>query len=222
MHQPNGFLRKKELIAIFGIALFLTGFVGFLLASNYRSLQKLRDSAQKQYEYEFEQRGWSLEHFLENQRQKVTSIANTGKLDLYFENKALGMSMQYGLRSNLLSLALELSQFVRQQQIGDKYGPFDMAFIETGAYNEKWHHIHMFPEETVQANIDLGSQILHPIHWATFNLSLHTWYDPMNRLTFAAESLGVTTATPVVGETTILGEYIPQNKWWLNFIVGKE
>lgn len=120
MHQPKGFLRKKELIAIFGIALFLTGFVGFLLVSNYRSLHKLRDSAKKQYEYEFKQRSWSLEHFLENQRQKVTSIANTGKLDLYFENKALGMSMQYGLRSNLLSLALELSQFVGQQRIDDK------------------------------------------------------------------------------------------------------
>jgi signal transduction histidine kinase/CheY-like chemotaxis protein len=120
MHQPNGFLRKKELTAIFGVALFLTGFVGFLLVSNYRSLQKLRDSAKKQYEYEFEQRSWSLEHFLENQRQKVTSIANGGKLDLYFENKALGMSMQYGLRSTLLALATELSQFVGQQRIGDK------------------------------------------------------------------------------------------------------
>lgn len=108
------------------------------------------------------------------------------------------------------------------KQIGAKYGPFDIAFIETGAYNEKWHHIHMFPEETVQASIDLGSKILHPIHWATFNLSLHTWYDPLERLTAAAESLGVTTATPVVGETTILGDYIPQNKWWLNFIAGKE
>jgi signal transduction histidine kinase/ActR/RegA family two-component response regulator len=120
MHQPSRFLRKKELIAIFGIALFLTGFVGFLLVSNYRSLQKLRNSAKKQYEYEFEQRCWSLEHFLENQRQKVTSTTNDGKLDLYFENKALGMSMQYGLRSTLLALNRELSQFVGQQRIGDK------------------------------------------------------------------------------------------------------
>jgi len=120
MRQPKGFLRKKELIAIFGIALFLTGFVGFLLISNYRSLQKLRDSAKTQYQYEFEQRSWSLENFLENQRQKVTSLTNSGKLDLYFENKALGMSMKYGLRSTLLSLVSELSQFVRQQQIGYK------------------------------------------------------------------------------------------------------
>jgi L-ascorbate metabolism protein UlaG (beta-lactamase superfamily) len=100
------------------------------------------------------------------------------------------------------------------KQIGEKYGPFDMTFLETGAYNEKWHHIHMFPEETVQAHVDLGGDVLHPIHWATFNLSLHTWYDPMERLTKAAEELEVTAATPIVGETTIYGEYIPTNKWW--------
>jgi L-ascorbate metabolism protein UlaG (beta-lactamase superfamily) len=100
------------------------------------------------------------------------------------------------------------------KQIGKKYGPFDMTFLETGAYNEKWHHIHMFPEETVQAHLDLRGKILHPIHWATFNLSLHTWYDPMERLTATAQELGVTTSTPIVGETTIYNEHIPQTKWW--------
>lgn len=107
------------------------------------------------------------------------------------------------------------------KKIGEKYGPFDMTFLETGAYNEKWHHIHMYPEETVQAHIDLGGKILHPIHWATFNLSLHTWYDPMERLTSQAESLGVTAATPIVGETTIYGEYIPTDKWW-NDVLAQE
>ncbi len=104
--------------------------------------------------------------------------------------------------------------FTGFRQIGDQYGPFDMTFIETGAYNEKWHFIHMFPEETVQANIDLRGRVLHPIHWATFNLSLHSWFDPMERLTNAADSLGVLAATPIVGETTIFDEYIPTKKWW--------
>jgi L-ascorbate metabolism protein UlaG (beta-lactamase superfamily) len=104
------------------------------------------------------------------------------------------------------------------KRIGEKYGPFDMTFMETGAYNEKWHHIHMFPEETVQAHLDLGGKVLHPIHWATFNLSLHTWYDPMERLTKAADTLGVAAATPIVGETTIYGEYIPTHKWWESII----
>lgn len=107
------------------------------------------------------------------------------------------------------------------KQIGEKFGPFDITFLETGAYNENWHHIHMFPEETVQASIDLKGKILHPIHWATFNLSLHSWFDPMERLTRAADSLNVQTALPVVGETTVFGKYIPQKKWWQENITRK-
>ncbi len=100
------------------------------------------------------------------------------------------------------------------KQIGDKYGPFDMTFIECGAYNKKWHHIHMFPEETVQAHIDLQGKVLHPIHWGTFNLSLHPWFEPMKRATEAANLAGIETATPVVGGTTIYTESIPKENWW--------
>ena len=100
------------------------------------------------------------------------------------------------------------------RQIGDKYGPFAMTFLECGAYDERWRPIHMFPEETVQAHIDLGGEVLQPIHWATFNLALHAWYEPMQRLTAAADSAGVLTATPIVGETTVYGSYIPERRWW--------
>lgn len=105
------------------------------------------------------------------------------------------------------------------KQIGEKYGPFDMTFIECGAYNQKWHHIHMFPEETVQAHLDLRGKILHPIHWGTFNLSLHPWYEPMQRVVQAAESVNVKTALPVVGETTILGGRIPDRRWWRDAMI---
>jgi L-ascorbate metabolism protein UlaG (beta-lactamase superfamily) len=102
------------------------------------------------------------------------------------------------------------------RQIGDTYGPFDMTFLECGAYNEKWHHIHMFPEETAQAHLDLQGKVLHPIHWGTFNLALHPWNEPMQRLSKIADSLDIITATPVVGETTLYERYIPASKWWEN------
>ena len=100
------------------------------------------------------------------------------------------------------------------KQIGEKYGPFDMTFMECGAYNESWSQVHMFPEQTVQAHLDLKGKVLHPIHWATFNLALHPWYEPMERLTAAARSRSVQIATPMVGETTIYGKHIPVGKWW--------
>ncbi|MFC2082314.1 MBL fold metallo-hydrolase [Bacteroidota bacterium] len=100
------------------------------------------------------------------------------------------------------------------KKIGDKYGPFNMTFLECGAYNEKWHHIHMYPEETVQAHLDLKGDLLHPIHWGTFNLSLHSWYEPMERVAEAAGKNNVKLALPVVGETTEYQKYIPTVKWW--------
>ncbi|MGD8293238.1 MAG: MBL fold metallo-hydrolase, partial [Desulfobacterales bacterium] len=54
------------------------------------------------------------------------------------------------------------------KQIGEKYGPFDMTFIECGAYGKGWPKVHMFPEQTVQAHLDLKGNVLHPIHWGTF------------------------------------------------------
>ena len=100
------------------------------------------------------------------------------------------------------------------KRIGDKYGPFDMTFIECGAYGESWPKVHMFPEQTVQAHLDLKGNVLHPIHWGTFNLALHPWYEPMVRLTAAANFKNVKIATPVVGETTVYRMSIPATRWW--------
>lgn len=102
--------------------------------------------------------------------------------------------------------------------IGAQYGPFDITFLECGAYNERWRSIHMFPEETIQAHLDLQGKVLHPIHWGTFNLSLHPWYDPMIRAAKAADSAGIRIATPIPGETTIPGSYLPTTPWWEPFL----
>jgi L-ascorbate metabolism protein UlaG (beta-lactamase superfamily) len=100
------------------------------------------------------------------------------------------------------------------KRIGEKYGPFDMTFIECGAYGEEWPEVHMFPEQTVQAHLDLKGDVLHPIHWGTFNLALHPWYEPMERLTAAADRKKIEIATPVVGETTVFDMNIPTARWW--------
>ncbi len=114
------------------------------------------------------------------------------------------------------------------KRIGEKLGPFDMTFIECGAYDELWSPVHMFPEETVQAHIDLKGNILHPIHWGTFNLALHPWYEPMQRLIKAANLKNISVATPISGQSILYpreGQYRKNGKkdakrlgssWWEN------
>jgi len=100
------------------------------------------------------------------------------------------------------------------KQIGDKYGPFDYTFMECGAYDKRWHSMHMMPEETAQAHLDLKGKILQPIHWGTFNLALHSWYDPIVRVSKAADSLGIKLSTPIVGETITIDENLTTERWW--------
>ena len=98
-------------------------------------------------------------------------------------------------------------------EIGAQYGPFDMAFIEDGAYNQDWDQIHLYPEESVQAAIDLNAQILLPIHWAKFDLSLHGWTDPIERITAEGEKRGVTVTTPRIGQV-FRRDNAPEDVWW--------
>jgi len=103
------------------------------------------------------------------------------------------------------------------KEIGEKYGPFDFAMMECGQYNEQWAHIHMTPEETVLASIDVKANLIMPIHWGAFKLALHEWNDPIIRVTKKAKELNVRVSTPKLGEAIVLdGEAYPSSKWWLN------
>ncbi|WP_259016554.1 MBL fold metallo-hydrolase [Emticicia fluvialis] len=100
------------------------------------------------------------------------------------------------------------------KEIGDKYGPFDIAMIENGQYGEDWPYIHMFPEQTAQAALDLNARLLLPVHWAKFVLANHPWYEPIERLMPAAQKLNLPVTTPMIGEPIVLGEKYPEKAWW--------
>ncbi|MES5938895.1 hypothetical protein CN676_13385 [Bacillus wiedmannii] len=101
------------------------------------------------------------------------------------------------------------------KEIGDKYGPFDLTLMECGQYDPRWSAIHMLPEETVQAHIDVKGDLLLPIHWGAFTLALHEWSDPIKRVTKEAKRLGVNIATPQIGESiTLKSTDYPSSAWW--------
>ncbi|MNM57549.1 Beta-lactamase superfamily domain protein [compost metagenome] len=101
------------------------------------------------------------------------------------------------------------------KQIGDKYGPFDLALMECGQYDPRWSDIHMLPEQTVQAHADVRGGVLLPIHWGAFTLSLHDWNDPVRRATAEAERRNVPVATPKIGEPVDIGDpAYPKEAWW--------
>ncbi|MCX9098049.1 MBL fold metallo-hydrolase [Bacillus anthracis] len=101
------------------------------------------------------------------------------------------------------------------KEIGDKYGPFDLTLMECGQYDPRWSAIHMLPEETVQAHIDVQGELLLPIHWGAFTLALHEWSDPLERVTKEANRLEVKITTPQIGESiTLKSTDYPRYAWW--------
>ena len=100
-------------------------------------------------------------------------------------------------------------------EIGNTYGPFDIALMECGQYNERWSDIHMMPEETAQAGLDVKATKIMPIHWAGFKLALHEWTDPIKRVQEKAKELEIEVITPRIGEDIIIKDSINNySNWW--------
>lgn len=90
------------------------------------------------------------------------------------------------------------------KEIGEKLGPFDMAFVECGQYNENWNQIHMFPEQSVQAAIDVKAEKAMPIHWGAFTLALHDWEDPIDGFIKTSLEKGLDYMIPELGEQVLI------------------
>jgi L-ascorbate metabolism protein UlaG (beta-lactamase superfamily) len=98
--------------------------------------------------------------------------------------------------------------------IGAAYGPFDVTLVQIGAYAPEWATIHMFPEEAVAAHLDLRGGLLIPVHWATFNLALHSWAEPVDRLWSEAKARDIKLAVPRPGERVLVDDPPPVDGWW--------
>jgi L-ascorbate metabolism protein UlaG (beta-lactamase superfamily) len=98
--------------------------------------------------------------------------------------------------------------------IGTRYGPFDVTMLETGGYDRQWADVHMQPDETLQAHLDLRGRWLLPIHNGTFDLAFHPWYEPLERIRVLAGAAGVPLATPVMGTAWSLREPQAVPAWW--------
>jgi L-ascorbate metabolism protein UlaG (beta-lactamase superfamily) len=100
------------------------------------------------------------------------------------------------------------------KEIGNRYGPFDLAILEAGQYNTMWPLIHMMPEETVQAAVDLKAKALLPVHWGKFTLSMHSWKDPVTRVLAKAEEVNMKVLTPKIGQPITLEDDSQIETWW--------
>jgi L-ascorbate metabolism protein UlaG (beta-lactamase superfamily) len=101
--------------------------------------------------------------------------------------------------------------------IGEAFGPFDLTMLEIGAYGINWADIHMGPDNATNAHIALKGDVMMPIHWGTFNLAPHAWFEPVERLLKFGKDKNIKLFLPEPGKPTeVTGPY--NSGWWQKYL----
>ena len=102
-------------------------------------------------------------------------------------------------------------------EIGERLGPFDVTMFEAGAYARYWPDWHLGPENAVRAHELVRGDLLLPIHWGLWNLALHSWTEPAERVRVEVQRRGVRALLPRPGESFEPADVPaapPLERWW--------
>jgi L-ascorbate metabolism protein UlaG (beta-lactamase superfamily) len=106
-------------------------------------------------------------------------------------------------------------------EIGGQYDGFDLTMLEIGAFHPLWAAIHLGPDnaakafEVIQNSAGPRGGLLMPIHWGLFNLALHAWKQPVERMLEIADEKGIKLWLPEPGAPTeVVGGAELRSGWW--------
>jgi len=106
--------------------------------------------------------------------------------------------------------------FEEMDEIGRRFGPFDLALVEAGQYDAAWPDWHLGPEQAVLAARRVRAKALVPVHWGLFRLAPHGWTEPVERVLAAARCAGLPVITPRPGQAIEPTALRPGDsaRWW--------
>ena len=101
------------------ISLSLVAYLGFLLTDLYRSRNELQKSSRARLLEDVDKRSQALGYFFSERVNDLQELAANRELSAYFENQALGMSMEYGLAASLEEANAVFTAFQKKRRLGD-------------------------------------------------------------------------------------------------------
>ena len=126
---PQWFLASRKFLAII-IGGSVVAYVGFLLVSNYFAQVDLQNNLLRQLSLENERRALSLSYFFSDRKDDLINLALSREISVYFENKALGMSMEYGLNLSLIPIKERFSDLIARKKIVEEFVYSKIVFID--------------------------------------------------------------------------------------------
>jgi L-ascorbate metabolism protein UlaG (beta-lactamase superfamily) len=100
------------------------------------------------------------------------------------------------------------------KEIGMKFGPFDLAVLENGQYNDAWKYIHALPREMPQIIEDINAKKILPVHHSKYALAHHPWKEPLENI-YKIQLENIQILTPKIGESIKLtSDFSTYTIWW--------
>lgn len=134
--------------------------------------------------------------------------------DGFTENETLWAGWIIATASHKLFFSGDSGYDTHFVEIGQRHGPFALAFMDNGQYDKAWPAVHMFPDEVVRASRELKAERLLPVHWGMFELAFHDWKTPAEDVARFADAAGVELVTPILGQMITLDEQLTTTRWW--------
>jgi len=130
---------------------------------------------------------------------KITFVpaVHWSKRTLTDTNKTLWGSFLIEYKNKKIFFACDTGYGNIYKELGEKYGPIDLTFINIGAYNfypmapkKDYSIFHTNPEEALNIAKDLRSKKVLGMHWGTVVLSLEDPFEPPVRFKNATNMYG--------------------------------
>ena len=170
---------SRLLAALIGLA--LVSYIGYLVLAQYRTQLAIQDAALTQLTSDSAKRATAVSYFLSERKDDLRDLTDSRELSAYFENQALGMSMEYGLKASLIMMG-DLCEKMRSTKLLAGAPVFErIAFIDaaggvladtskSGAAHSSLRHA-LSPRarvpsiKVVQRNGEMKLQVSAPMHF---------------------------------------------------------
>lgn len=111
MVQVFNILRDKGSMAFLLAALLFSGFIAFLIGANYVSQREVQRFLLTDLNWSLERKNSAISNFFIERRNDLKELAARSEVEAFFENKALGMTMEYGLKACLVLVSEVFGKF---------------------------------------------------------------------------------------------------------------
>ena len=113
--KPSAIITRSTAIRLGG--LLLGGYISLLIGLVYLGQIHLRQALYDQARLTIEKQAAAVNYFFNEQKDEIKEFARNPVLNTFFANRAMGMSMEYGLRESLFMVKNELDRLLERKKL---------------------------------------------------------------------------------------------------------